>query len=115
MPHIGDIIHVMRRNIKSEYELFLTIRWLASESTNIKKRIETAYWAHFIYVKAESMPTKKMQDKTIKIQKRLTKNNTKTVHDTIRCWPLKSCRKIVQEICDLYDDLMSFEWHLHPE
>ncbi len=106
----------MKRNYKAEQELWLTVRSLAWQSEPIKKRISESYYYHLIYVQPEDMPTEILKKKLAKILDRLTTKNKKiiSVTDAIYYWPIKSCRSIIQDICDIYDEFIHFEWHRHP-
>lgn len=105
----------MRRNPKAEQELWLAVRSLAWQSKKIKLRLPDAYEYHLSYVDSAFIPKKSMQKKLEKIKNRLTKNHTLPAHEAIYYWPTKSCVSIATDICDLYDELIHFEWHRHPE
>lgn len=105
----------MRRNPKAEWELWLSVRLLAHWSDNLKKRLENAYEYHFKYILPNDLPTEELKKKLIKAQSKLTKDHTKPVHEAIYYLPLKSCRAIADDICQIYYDFTHFEWHLHPE
>ncbi len=106
---------VMRRNYKFEQELWAAIQCLASNSTNIKKRLERAYEYHIVYLMPESIPQKENRKKLIKIKNKLTKNHTKPVSEAIYYLPLKSCRAMVSDLCDIYAGFIHFEWNRQSE
>ncbi|OGL45264.1 MAG: hypothetical protein A2W05_03940 [Candidatus Schekmanbacteria bacterium RBG_16_38_10] len=101
----------LRRNWKFEEELWKAICSLASNSDNIKKRLAEAYDYHIIYLEPESIPQERNRKKLIKIKNKLTKNHTKPVSEAIYYLPLKSCRAIVSDLCDIYDEFIHFEWN----
>ncbi|HEY6873957.1 MAG TPA: hypothetical protein VI298_14625 [Geobacteraceae bacterium] len=105
----------MRRNHKIEWELWLSVRLLAHWSDNIKKRLENAYEYHFKYILPGDLPTEDMKMRLIKTQGKLTKNHTKPVHEAIYYLPLKSCRAMADDICQIYYDFSQFEWDRHLE
>lgn len=101
----------LRRNWKFEEELWKAICSLASNSDNIKKRLEEAYVYHIVYLEPESIPHEHNRKKLIKIKNKLTKNHTKPVHEAIYYLPLKSCRAMISALCDIYDEFIHFEWN----
>ena len=101
----------LRRNLKFEQDLWDAIRSLASNSDNIKKRLERAYDFRISYLEPENIPQEYNRKKLINIKNKLTKNYTKPVNEAIHHLPLKSCRKIASELCDIYDEFINFEWH----
>ena len=104
----------MRRNYKFEQELWAAIKSLASNSENIKKRLGGVYEYHLKYLDAESIPQEQNRKKFAKIKNRLTKNRTLPVAEAIRHLPLKSCRLIVADLCDIYHEFIYFEWNQNP-
>ena len=102
----------MRRNNKTEEELWLAVRSLAWQSENIKKRLSVSYDNHLIYVLADDMPTETLKKKLSKVHKRLTTKQDKLVpvSEAIYYWSYQSCRTIIQNICDIYDEYIHFEW-----
>jgi len=68
---------ILRRNWKFEQELWRAICSLASNSENIKKRLERAYEYNIAYLQPESIPQERNREKLIKIKNKLTKNHTK--------------------------------------
>jgi hypothetical protein len=101
----------LRRNWKFEQELWAAICSLASNSDNIKKRLERAYEFHISYLEPENIPQEYNRKKLIKIINKLTKNHTKTVEEAIYYLPLKSCRKMISDLCDIYIEFIHFEWN----
>src|SRR3989337_2109644 len=100
----------LKRNYKFEDELWRAIKGLASNSTDIKKRLELAYEYHLVYLEPDSIPQEMNRKKLIKIKSKLTKNHTMKVCDAIYYLPLKSCRAIAQDICDIYWGYIHYEW-----
>lgn len=105
----------MKRNPKAEEELWQTVRSLAWQKVRIKLRFPDAYEYHLSYVEPSDMPKKAMQKKLEKVKNRLTKNHTLPVNEAIHKMRLRTCESIAQDICDLYEELIMFEWHRHPE
>jgi hypothetical protein len=101
----------LRRNTKFEQELWRAICSLASNSDNIKKRLERAYEFHISYLEPESIPQENNRKKLTAIKNKLTKNHTKPVNEAIYYLPLKSCRKMVADLCDIYWEFIHFEWN----
>ena len=101
----------MRRNTKFEQELWLAIQSLASSSDSIKKRLEKAYEYHIVYLEPEFIPQEQNRKKLIKLKTKLTQNYTVPVEETIHRLPLKSCRKMVSDLCDIYWEFVHFEWN----
>jgi hypothetical protein len=102
----------LRRNWKFEQELWCAISSLASNSDNIKKRLESAYEYHIKYLQPESIPQENNRNKLVAIKTKLTKNHTKPVHEAIYYLRLESCRKIISDLCDIYWEFIHFEWDL---
>ena len=105
------IYKTLRRNMKFEQELWLAICSLASNSDNIKKRLERAYEYHIAYLEPENLPQKNNRKKLERIKNKLTKNHTKPVNEAIYYLPLKSCRAMVSTLCDIYWEFIHFEWN----
>ena len=101
----------LRRNWKFEQELSAAIRSLASNSDSIKKRLERAYEFHIFYLEPENIPQEYNRKKLTNIKNKLTKNHTKPANEAIHHLPLKSCRKMVSDLCDIYDEFIHFEWN----
>jgi hypothetical protein len=101
----------LRRNWHFEQELWRAICSLASNSDNIKERLERAYGYHISYLEPESIPQEINRKKLIKIKNKLTKNHTKPVSEAITYLPLKSCRAMISDLCDIYDEFIHFEWN----
>lgn len=105
------IYRTLRRNGKFEEELWKAICSLASSSDNIKKRLDRAYDFHIAYLQPESIPQERNRKKLKKIKNKLTKNHTKAVSEAIHYLPMKSCRAMVSDLCDIYDEFIHFEWN----
>src|SRR3989304_5807529 len=67
------IYKTLRRNMKCEQELWAAICSLASNSDNIKKRLERAYKYHITYLEPENIPQDYNRKKLIKIKSKLTR------------------------------------------
>lgn len=93
----------IRRNHKFESELWRAIVYLAKNSTGIKKRLEDAYEYHIQYLTPDSIPQEIYRNKLAALQNKLTKKHTMPVSEAIHHLPFKSCRSIVQDLCDIYD------------
>ena len=105
------IYKTLRRNWKFEQELWSAICSLASNSDNIKKRLERAYEYHIAYLAPESIPQERNRKKLTAIKNKLTKNHTKPTNEAIYYLPLKSCRKMISDLCDIYWEFIHFEWN----
>ena len=105
------IYKTLRRNFKFEQELWEAIRSLASNTDSIKKRLERAYEYHIVYLEPESVPQERNRRKLVAIQNKLTKNHTAAVAGAIHYLPLKSCRAMVSDLCDIYWEFIHFEWN----
>ena len=101
----------LRRNHKFESELWSAIKCLASNSMDIKKRLERVYEYHLIYLEPDFIPQGKNRKKFTRIKNKLTKNHTARVCEAIYHLPLKSCRSIAKDICDIYWEFTHYEWH----
>jgi hypothetical protein len=101
---------IMRRNLKTESELWAAVRLLAHWSNNIKERLANAYEFHIIYINDDDMPTEDLKKKILNVQAKLTKNHTQTVREAIRNMRLKTCSAIADDICNVYDGYTHFEW-----
>ena len=77
------VYKTLRRNWKFEEELWKAICSLASNTDNIKKRLERAYEYHIAYIEPDSIPQERNRKKLIKIKNKLTKNHTKAVSEAI--------------------------------
>jgi len=106
----NKIYKTLRRNPKFELELWRAIVSLASNTNNSKKRLERAYEYHIAYLEPESIPQEYYRKRLIKIKNKLTKNHTKAVSEAIYYLPLKSCRAMISDLCDIYDEFIHFEW-----
>jgi Mg2+ and Co2+ transporter CorA len=106
-----EIYKDLRRNWKFESDLWEAIRSLASNSDNIKKRLGRAYDYRIQYLEPAAIPQERNQKKLTQIKNKLTKNHTKPVEEAITYLPLKSCRKMVSDLCDIYSDFIHFEWN----
>jgi hypothetical protein len=104
----------MRRNHKTEWELWLAVRLLAHWSDNIRIRLANAYEYHLSQVHEEDMPTEALKQKLINTKQKLTGNYTKSVAESTLKWRLKTCQTMAVNICDLYYEYANFEWHLLP-
>ena len=100
----------MRRNNKFEQELWLAIKCFASNSENIKKRLERAYDYHLVYLESEYIPQERNRKKFTKIKNKLTKKGTVPVSKALHRLPLKSCRTMVSDLCDIYWEFIHYEW-----
>jgi hypothetical protein len=100
----------LRRNYKFEQELWSAICSLASSSDNIKKRLERAYEYHIAYLGPDSIPQDRNRKKLQAIKNKLTENHTKPANEAIYYLPLKSCRKIIADLWDIYWEFIHFEW-----
>jgi len=105
------IYKALRRNYKFEQELWRAICLIASGSENIKKRLEQAYEYHISYLEPNSIPQERNRKKLEKIKDKLTKKHTKPVGEAIYYLPLKSCRTVVSDLCDIYHEFIYFEWN----
>jgi hypothetical protein len=63
------IYKALRRNRKFEQELWLAICSLASNSDNIRKRLERAYEYHIAYLEPENLPQGNNRKKLERIKK----------------------------------------------
>jgi hypothetical protein len=106
---------IPKRNHKFEQELWEAIRGLASNSDNIKKRLETAYVYHIVYLEPDSIPQERNRNKLVAIKNKLTKNHTAGVAEAIHHLPRKSCSAMVSDLCDIYWEFIHFEWNQHPD
>jgi|WetSurMetagenome_2_1015567.scaffolds.fasta_scaffold00201_5 hypothetical protein len=114
MPPKAKAIIPTRRNIKFESELWQAICVLASSSESIKKRFDQVHEYHLKYLDPQSIPQPKNQKKFTAIKNKLTKKNTKTVRQALHMVPLKSCRKMALDLCDIYWDFIHYEWNRRP-
>ncbi len=105
----------MRRNHKTEWELWAAVRLLAHLSDNIKERLANAYEYHLCYINEDDMPTDDLKKKFMYAQSKLTKNHAQPVREAIRKMRLETCRAIADDICSLYYGYAHFEWILHPQ
>ncbi len=105
------IYKTLRHNWKFEQELWSAICSLASNSDNIKKRLERAYEYHIAYLAPESIPQERNRKKLTAIKNKLTKNHTKPTNEAIYYLPLKSCGKMISDLCDIYWEFIHFEWN----
>ena len=105
-----NIEKIVNRNLKLEQTLLSGIKLMASMPDNIKQRIAEAYYYEFIYVRAEEMPTKELQDKWTKIIGKITREPPVNVKDVLKRMRKNTCRSIVRDICDVYDGYVNFDW-----
>jgi len=104
----------MKKIIKVEWELWLSVHTLAVSPENIKTRLAHAYEYHLQYVHVEQMPTKEMQNELKEIQSKLSKFNVDTSGSVNQRFRKRTCHDIADNICDLYYGYTNFEWHLLP-
>ena len=90
--------------------MWAAVRLLAHWSDNIKERLANAYEFHFCYINIDEMPTEDLKKKLFNAQTKLTNNHTLPVREAIRKMRLKTCRGLAEDICDIYDGYVHFEW-----
>ena len=100
----------MRRNYKFEEELWKAIRFLASDSQSLKKRIAEAYVNHLIWLDPNDIPIEYYRKMFMNIKNKLTKNNTVPSHEALHRMQLKTCRSIAGDLVDIYDEFIQFDW-----
>jgi len=101
----------MRINYKFKEELWKAITYLASNSKPLKKRIEEAYAYHVIYLDPNDIPTEHYRKVLMTIKNKLTKNHTVPSHEALHRMRLNTCRSIVTDLCDIYDEYIHFDWN----
>ena len=108
------IVTPQKRNLKFEYELWLTVCSLACNSEPLKKRLAKAYEFHISYLDPQFIPQESNRQKLTSLINKLTKDQSMPVCEAIHLTQLKTCRKIAKDLCDIYDDFIHFEWHQNP-
>ena len=101
----------MRKNDKFEEELWKAIRYLASDSKPLKKRIEEAYTNHLIWLDPNDIPTEYYRKMFMNIKNKLTKNNTVSSHEALHRMQKKTCSSIAGDLVDIYDEFIQFDWN----